>query len=155
MASAAGSFAAVAAVVKTSMEAETTLINVYDYDPFTVDWTTFLAHFAAPTGQPPQGWAITREACRISWEDSGHSMWLHQVIVRGWMGVNVALATPKSFQALVDTVANVFCQDVDLGGLIEIHDPASIRVIQPRIYGGVLMHYGELAMECHELVIRA
>lgn len=154
MASASGNFQALATVIKASMVANASLINVYDYDPFTTDWATFHAHFGGSTTVPPQGWGITREACNTRWIDTGNSLWAHRVVIRGWLAVNVSLGTAKTIQNLADIIMNIFTEDADLGGAIEMHQQASLRTIQPRIYGGVLMHYAEIVMECDELVIR-
>ena len=105
---------------------------------------------ARTTSGAIQFWFITRETTEA--EDLGPRLTArrHRIAVHGYAGVNDAVASEKSFQALVESVAEALGADRKLNNTARHSGPAQVRAVDFRILNNVLCHHAEMAVEVEE-----
>lgn len=124
--------------------------NIQAYQRHVGDWNAMISLFDATSIDSPalgvtviHGWTISRSAVEEVWLTNREALLHHTVVLRAFVGVNDGLATETSFNTLLDGVGNIFRADFDCGATAEQRTPLSWRVIDYRIFGGVLCHYAE------------
>lgn len=138
--------------IYTILSGLTDIGKVYDYERWAVDWATFINLFKTRVGTTDQirGWEINRKAVKgktsaFETEESTHSY-----VIRGYLGLNDANETEKTFNGLVEAVRDAFRDHPTLNAAAEYHGGIQAEVIEPRMFGGVLCHYAELVLEVSE-----
>ncbi len=142
----------IAAILKLMIDEVGSTDNVLDYMPMARDWKQFLSHFES-FGMI-NGWCIERKSTRNEWLTSDQNLWTHSMIIRGYFGVNDGNRSGRAFSAMVDDVVNKFDGEKDLRGHVEEHQPAQVRTVDHRMFGGVLVHYCEIELICQERITR-
>jgi len=144
--------------IYTILNAVTNIGKVYDYERWTADWTTFINLFKTTIATVDQirGWEISRrsvgERQAIIKVGSGAHEDDHAYMIRGYMGVNDASATEKTFNALIESIRTVFRDNKNLNGACERHGRIQASIIEFRLFGGVLCHYAELSLTVYERI---
>lgn len=126
--------------------------KVYDYERWAADWTTFINLFKTTIGGVDQirGWEIGRRSAPEKLFTMGLNLRDHVYVLRGYMGVNDSNATEKTFNNLIESIADAFRSNDRLNDAAESHDLIQADIIEFRVFGGVLCHYAELSLITHE-----
>ena len=140
---------AIRAAIKTTLAAVTNIGKVHDYERWALDWTKFIAYFKTRISNVDQirGWEIGRKAPVTEDETSVKK---HTYSIKGYMGVEDAAETEKTFNTLIEAVAAAFRSDRTLAGAALGHDFIQVDVLDTRSFGGVLCHYVELSLAVYE-----
>jgi hypothetical protein len=117
--------------------------RVHDYERWAAQPGQFLAHFQDPATKKIFGWEITRRKVRAQKIAMRRYKLVHRYLVRGYYGLEDAAATEKTFNALVDQIVLSFTLTKLPGSQGEQLPEA---VIEPRIFGHVLCHVGEIIL---------
>lgn len=150
--------AGIRAAIKTTLSGVTNIGKVYDYERWAIDWATFIALFKTTVSGVDQirGWEIGRRSVAekkiVIGIGASSNEKTHVFIIRGYLGLNDAAETEKTFNALIEAIATAFRSDKTLGGAARDHDYIQAQTIDMRIFGGVLSHYCELTLTVHERV---
>lgn len=126
---------------------------VYDYERWDADWTTFINLFKTTISGTDQirGWEISRRACPESLQTLGEVDRPQNYIIRGYMGLNDAAATEKTFNTLIEAIAAALRSNLTLNHVANLgHDYLQVERIEARMFGGVLCHYAELGLIVHD-----
>jgi len=150
---------AIRAQILVILNAVTNIGKVYDYERWAADWTTFINLFKATIGAVDQirGWEIGRRNAPQIDHAYGVVYVPHQFVIRGFMSVNDASATEKTFNALIEAIQTAFRTKDTLNGTCETtryDGRASIQVdiIEMRSFGSILCHYAELSLFAKERI---
>jgi hypothetical protein len=136
---------------------------VHDYDRWCNTWDEFLTLFK-PTGQSYiRGWSVT---CNGWTEESFHKYYTegrscvrraYSYIIRGYFSLDDSAATEKTFAALAESVMQKLDGSKTLHPDTPDDDPeipyAQLRVLELRMFGGVLCHYAEINQIIREDVV--
>jgi hypothetical protein len=126
--------------------------KVYDYERWAADWVQFINLFKTTIDGEDQirGWEIGRKSAPEKIFTMGLNLRDHAFVIRGYMRVNDASASEKTFNALIEAIADAFRDNFTLNGAAESHDWIQVDTIEFRLFGGVLCHYAELSLIVHE-----
>ncbi len=125
---------------------------VYDYERWSNDWGQFIALFKDPATDSILGWEISRAGVQGNNISNIEEDATHTYLLRGYMSVQDAAATEKTFNTLVETVRAAFRGNHTLNGACYDAGPASATVIDTRMFGGVLCHYAEIRLPVNEIL---
>ena len=122
---------------------------VHDYER----WAKREADFAVlyVSGGQVRGWHVRKLSTRRQSPARGRYIVTHRWQIRGFMALDDAAATEKTFDDLVEAVELAFQADTDLGGVVGItivDDEAGIQVVEsiPVLFAGVLCHSARLIL---------
>ena len=126
--------------------------KVYDYERWAADWSKFINLFKTTISGVDQirGWEIGRRSAGEKPFTIGLNLRDHGFVIRGYMRVNNASASEKTFNNLIEAVADAFRNNFTLNGAAESHDYIQAVPIDFRVFGNVLCHYAELSLNVHE-----
>jgi len=131
--------------------------KVHKYQRWGADEAAFKALFV--DGDKILGWTITREASSSVDYTGGTSRDSHLLVVRGYMGLQDAANTEKTFQNLLEAIRATFQPNrrLKVAGISHAHtsDRMQVRVVDHRMFGsagGYLVHYAELTLRAEEMV---
>jgi len=74
----------------------------------------------------------------------------HQFKIYGVLALKDDDATEVTFQALVEGVCTALRTNGTLNSTAEESGPPQVPVLEPRLFGGVLVHYCEIVLEATE-----
>lgn len=130
---------------------------VHDYERQAADWAKFVELFRDPASGKILGWEITRRAATE--HEAGVWFRHHQFVLKGYMGLQDAAASSKTFQALADDICAAF-REAPAGNGWEYRNgdepdraPAQIETITDRMFGSVLCHAAEIALSVTERIV--
>ena len=135
--------------IKTTLTGVSNIGKVHDYERWAADWSKFIAYFRTSISGTDQirGWEISRKAPIT---EDATSVKKHTYSIRGYMGVEDAAESEKTFNALIEAAAAAFRADRTLGGAALGHDFIQVDALDTRSFGGVLCHYAELSLTVYE-----
>ncbi len=118
---------------------------VHQYERHAADWDKFLSLFRHQ--DKINGCTITRRGVSAirparSVEDRNH-----RLLIRAYYGINDSAGSEHTFQALVDAVLDDFPDEVLIEETVYDFGPVQVETIEPRLFGSVLCHYAELALD--------
>jgi len=145
------SLSAIRAKIATVMASVDGVENVSQYERWTNDRKTFIARFADDDGIV-NAWSITRVRTVSKRIEMPFVHREHTFIVRGIMGLKDSDATELTFQARVEDVQDAFESEYLLSGTCLNSGPMQVKIVEPRIFSGVLCHYAELEYPVSERV---
>jgi hypothetical protein len=128
--------------------------KVHDYQRLAGTDKEFIDLFT--TNKVVNGWQITRRATPNNFKDSeeldGQLMEsVYDFRLEGFQGIDDAAASEKTFQDVVEAVADALARDETLqAGDYNIGAP-QILDVSPRIFGHVLCHVAEIQIQIAEL----
>ena len=139
----------VRAALKTALEGIAGIGIVTDYEPYFRTEAELKQFFQAAEGEALLGWTITRERTEEKDLTTELNEREHLMVIRGYAAMNVQAASEKAFQDLVETVCDRFraAQITDFDDEI-LADKPTVRTIEARLLGEVLVHYAEIALPC-------
>lgn len=149
---------AIRAAIKTKIESVTDIGVVHDYERYTKEAAKFRELYFHAASNRILGWHVRRVSTRELLTD--HDRWsvFHGWRIRGFMGLEDAEATEKSFDDKIEALRDAFREDDDLGGLVLTcvnpdSGEAGLQLIEhnPVLLAGVLCHKAELALTTQHL----
>ncbi|MEW6332459.1 MAG: hypothetical protein AB1560_13460 [Pseudomonadota bacterium] len=144
--------------IKDKLAAVIGIGQVHDYERYKKTDADFQALYKTDVGGGAfriLGWNFYREATSESDLNNGEVRRIHAWRITGFMGIDDADATGKTFDDLVETVATAFRADRTLGGtVLDIKDMdqpfgesgIQVEAIEPVMFAGVLCHRARLRL---------
>lgn len=142
------SYSQVCAAVKSVLESVPGVGAVYDYLRWTTDPVAYQSLFAS--GGEVRFWTISRASVQDVRRYTEQVDEVHTVVLRGYLALDDASASEKSFQDLVDSVRAALREDYTLGGVACNSGPEMHTTIEHRQFGEVLCHYCEISFPVRE-----
>lgn len=148
------SYSAILALLKAIVVAVPGTGKVHDYQRLAKNEQDFISLFV--TDNLVNGWQITRRSTPNTFQDSektdGQLMEsVYEYILTGFRGIDDANASEKTFQDLVETVSDMLARDTTMQDAGYNPGPPQIMVVEPRAFGHVLCHVGEISIQIAEL----
>ncbi|HEX8276032.1 MAG TPA: hypothetical protein VF615_25570 [Longimicrobiaceae bacterium] len=107
------------------------------------DWGRYIALFRDPESQRVNGWQVTRRGPGQTPERS--TRWAETYVLHKLLGINDAEESDFAIQEQVDAAIRLFRDEPDLvHGSVQ--GALKLVSIEPRTFGGVLCHVGELEL---------
>lgn len=141
--------------IKTILSTVAGIGRVHEYERWAKDITKFKALYQDSDNRI-NGWTITRQA---SGQREGASMTVETsdlFVIRGYYGVEDDAASELVFQELVENISIAFRSAWNLNGYAESLSPdfgpgavgsgVQVRVVDYRLFFGILVHYCELVL---------
>jgi len=125
--------------------------KTYDYERWAVDWGKFINLFKDTASGTIRGWEICRSNMHSVKIDVIEESRDHGYTIKGYLAVNDALASEKTFNGLIEAICNAFKGNHTLGGTCCDSGPVSAETIDTRSFGSVLCHYAELKLPVNEI----
>ncbi len=129
--------------------------SVYDYERLAADWNVFISRFTDADGLI-NGWTISRVATPERWLTNRDYERVYEMVMRGYFGLEDASASEIVFQNRIEAICDEFRGNDTLNGTCETTCPEfgalaglsgiQVGIIEPRFFGNVLCHYGELRL---------
>jgi hypothetical protein len=150
----------VRAAIKARLSAITNIGVVNDFEPAVRREEDLRTHFKHTDLDYLLGWSISRESATERHENECQNLSEHIFVLRGYRALDGTDGdTEKSFETLVETVRTTFRPEVrDVlqaaapTAIAQFVGPPEVRIIEPREFGGVLVHYAEITLRITELV---
>jgi len=124
--------------------------KVYDYERRSIDEAVFISLFKDEASGRIIGWEIGRRGASEEKIVLGIGSEVNEVshffFIKGYYGLKDSDATEKTFNTLIEEVAEAFRGLPTLNGVAEDHQYIQRDVIEVRIFGSVLCHYAELSL---------
>lgn len=148
-------FATILAAIVATMNSVPNIGAVHDYERYAKDSATLRAHYGARIDGVDQlrGWFVTRLSVRNARNGFGGPLVTTIWQVRGYMALNDAEASEKTFHALIQALIDAFWADQDLGGTVistQTADPnaagLTLEDAGPVFFSGVLCHSARLTL---------
>lgn len=148
--------ATVRAAIVTLVEGISNVGNVYNREPLTTNWDTFLDKFKVTISSVDQirGFTVSCEAIpsegfiAAGARDTG-LIDNYQFVIRGYCSLNFDNATETDFLAVCLNVRDALNGGIISGSVFNA-DPAQITAYVPRLLGSVLCHYCEITQIVRE-----
>ena len=145
-------YSTILANIKSTVEGVSGIGKVYDYERFAANWGNMLTLFKT-TGNIIHGWTISRIGTFRQHRSIGDPEIAHVFRVRGVYGLDDSSATEKTFQGIVNLVADAFDDNMTLNGACLTLAPdwgpmanqvgLQISEIDIRAFGNVLCHHAD------------
>jgi hypothetical protein len=148
------SLATIRAQIKTAMESVAGIGIVTDFEPALFRQEDFERYYK-PVGESAlRGWSITREASSERDAITEQNWREHAMVLRGYGAIGADGASETAFQDLVETLCvRLRSEQRDqLGQQATFVGPPQVRICEPRVFAGFLVHYVEVTLRCTELV---
>ena len=151
------SFATVRTEIKTLLESVAGIGKVHDFRRHTRFWDDFFQRHVAD-GQV-NNWEITRRSFTQDvfavQNAAGNEPFFHdqhEILITGYMSLNDANETEKTFQTLVDNIIAKIRVNNQLNSTTILPRQLQVPIIEHRTFGGVLVHFAEMTFEAIERV---
>lgn len=149
------SLALIRTEIKTIMDGIDDVGIVHDFERFSPSWEKFLLLFKPPGKKYIRGWEITRKRSTEkgnSEDDTATHQYrrFHQMVIKGYYGLQDETATEKIFQDLVETICDTFRANHTLNDTAEDCGTPQAERVETRMFGNVLCHYGEIHLKVEE-----
>lgn len=147
--------AQIRAAILAKLQGVTGIGQVHDYERFAAREADFHALYKETATVRINGWNFFRESTREADLNNGEVRRLHTFRLTGFRSLDDADATGKSFDDLVEAIAQAFRADRTLGGLIEDvknldeefgESGIQVDAIEPVMFAGVLCHRARLRL---------
>lgn len=128
---------------------------VHDYERMSADANKFIGLYKDVDGRI-NSWTITRTATPERWFSNRDYERVYEMALRGYYGLQDAAASEIVFQDRIEAICDEFRGNDTLNGTCETTCPEfggmtglsglQVGIIEPRMFGNVLCHYGELRL---------
>lgn len=146
-------YSTILANIKSTVEGVSGIGKVYDYERFAANWGNMLALFKT-TGNIIHGWTVSRIATPRRYNTIGRDPERAYVFrLRGVYGLDDSAASEKTFQGIINLVADAFDDNMTLNGACvslapdwgPMADQAGLQVVEidVRAFGNVLCHHAD------------
>ena len=133
--------------IDTTLTGVTNIGVVHDFERYAKNMAEFRALYEATIGGAKQirGWMVRRLSRRAISPDLGRTIVTNTWQIRGYLQLDDANASEKTFDNLVEAVVDAFKADETLGGVVDciiVDDVAGLQLEDsgPVMFGGVLCH---------------
>jgi len=138
--------------IKGIMETIPGIGKVYDYIPYSADWSNFINNFKS--NGTIKGWTITRrETAEVPTSIEGVNDRDHLMFLQGYRAHDETTESEKVFQDHVDEVCSKLREKYTLNGKALKVEPPQVIVVEHKMFGSVLCHYAEINLTVKERVI--
>ncbi len=133
---------------------------VHNRERWSDNWPDFLNQFKVSVNDQDvvRGWMVTRvrKAQVPGGADRNNAVdYNNEFLIRGIMGFNDEGDTDLEMQDLIDAIILVLNADKNLSGVTDVQDfesgPATLRIMEPRMFGRVMCHYAEIVYSVRTL----
>lgn len=133
--------------IKEKLEGVTGIGNVYDYERYANKTSEFKTLYV--NSGKINGWHFRRTKRKDTQPYIGRREIVQEWTIRGFISLDDAGETEKTFDALIDNIIDAFFADDTLGGIIDtmiVNNNIGIQLLnsQPVMFAGVLCHSAEL-----------
>jgi hypothetical protein len=135
--------------------------KVNDYERYTQQMSELKNLFVANIGGQDVllGWNIRRVSKRTVQVATGRHAVYNTWRIRGYMALDDAAASEKTFDDLIETLCDAFITDDDLGGVLfssinQQNNESGLQLIdsKPVLFAGVLCHHALLGLTTEHLI---
>lgn len=152
-------FTEIRTAIVTEMQAVVGIGLVHDYERYAAregDFRTLYLYDLGAGEKQIRGWYVRRRSTVQTREVMGSHEDVHQWLIRGFMAIDDAAASEKTFDDLIEAVRERFRVNNSLGGLISsIYSPegkgVELAESQPVLFAGVLCHSARLHLSTYHL----
>lgn len=141
------------AAIVTRLESVTDIGLVHDYQRYATNAAEMAALYQTTIGTTKQirGWWVSRIATAEGSPALGRYTVTHTWRIHGYMGLDDAAESEKTFDELVELVRDTFRQDDNLGGVVDstvLDEGAGLQLDEqaPVVFAGVLCHAARLTL---------
>jgi hypothetical protein len=126
---------------------------VHKYERWSAEWAPLLALYKTQAGII-NGWCMMRRKTLSKRVPSLYVTRDHTFVWKGIYGLDDSAATELTFQDQIEAIQTAFDGQYNLGGLsgVVLAGPVQVAVVENRLFGSVLCHYGELHYDVQERV---
>lgn len=150
-------YSQIAADIKAKLETVQDIGVVHAYERQATDLRKFIELFKSSDGRI-RGWEITRRA--VPEDQRGATSRHHQMVLRGYQGLQDAEASAVAFQDLCDDICDLFrTAEFPAGSKLQYLNaldtaltPVQIEQIEDRMFGNVLCHTAIIAVSVTERI---
>lgn len=150
-------YSQIAADIKVKLEAIPEIGIVHAYERQATDLKKFIELFKTDSGRI-LGWEITRRA--VPEDQRGATSRHHQMVLRGYQGLQDAEASAVAFQDRCDAICDLFRgASFPAGSKLQYRNaqdstltPAQIEQIEDRMFGNVLCHTAIIVISVTERI---
>lgn len=130
---------------------------VTPYEPLAMREEDFRSFFLSKALGYVQGWTITREATTERDKDTEANWATHLMVIRGYRALGASGETEAAFQDKVEAIRTRLRREQrdQLGHTATFVGPPAVRILEPRSFGGYLVHYVEILVAVTEAVVVA
>ena len=121
---------------------------VHDYERLATDWKVFLENFKPAGKAYIRGWTIRRGSTAEELSSHEESDRSYRFIIRGYMSLDDANASSKTFDSLIESICDAFRALIrnDLNGKADRVGVMQVDAVEDRMFGSALCHYCELSI---------
>lgn len=143
--------AAIRILLKAIIESVTDIGLVHDYRRMATTDKEFIDKFVTTIDNTRQvrGWQIYREGAA---EDPHTTAAPHNYVIEGYMGIQDANATEKTFTALTEAIRTAVRSDTTLYNAGYAHHPVQIPTQNELSFGGVLCHHAKMTLLIYDFI---
>lgn len=150
-------YSTIAADIKAKLESISGTGIIHLYERQANDLTKFIMLFKTPEGKIC-GWEITRRGAPERY--SGAVERSHNMVIRGYMGLQDATATSVVFKDLCDEICDLFREAQQPNGAIWSYRntlepekiPVQLELEDDRMFGSVLCHHAVISISVSERI---
>jgi len=150
-------YSTIAADIKAKLESIPGTGLVHAYERQVIDPEKFINLFKDSRGKVC-GWEITRSAAPESY--TGPVNRHHQMLIKGYLGLQDAVASASAFQDLCDDICDLFREASPAvpggweyrNGLEPDKTPVQLALIDDRFFGKVLCHHAVISITITERI---
>lgn len=143
------------------VSAATGTANVLSGKRLSYDWNRFVAQFREvydTTEARVHGWTVSYVGDDEVRETSLHNRLTYRFEVRGYYSLREVdtgdtTTSESEFDALIQAIKDQVRTTYSVSGTAEISSPASCRLKDERLFGGVLCHYCEIVLTADEVLV--
>jgi len=139
----------IAAQVKTILEGVEGIGPVHDFERFSTNWDEFLRQFQDEAGRI-NGCMFSRKATAAERDTMPTLLRSHKFVIRCIYGLKDSEGSERTFQALLEAIQGAFDSNHTLNGTVRDSGPAQIDLVENRMFGKVLCHWGEISFTAKE-----
>jgi len=143
------SLAGIKSEIRNIILSVTGIENVHEYERWTVRAEKFLDAFK-DSNDRINGWEISRRITEEFKKSTGSWQRIYTFIIRGYYGVQDAAESELAFDALIELIADKFRANPNLNTTCVFHDWLQVDLVEPRMFGNILVHYCELSLRVTE-----
>lgn len=127
--------------IKSILETVPGIGLVHDYERLASDWPSFLSFFKPDGTDLVNGWTITRTASSETPQAGGQHVRQHKMLIKGYYSQKDKAGSEKAFQDLLEAVCDRLRSQAG-----SAFGPPQVEVVELRLFGEVLCHYGEVSL---------
>ena len=126
--------------------------NVYSGSRLTDDWNSFIEQFRDASGLIVHGWTVQFSKNEETRNNSLENEVTYHFVIRGYRTLEAGGDSEAAFDKSLMAVADAVRATHDFTATAELSYPAEVTIKDERVFGGVLVHYGEITVRAQEML---